>query len=323
MDAEMIDRLREPDLAVRLWGYDRQQVDDLLAEVQKRAAAGQLPPTESEAIESQLTGVGEKVEAILAAAAETADHVRTEAAEKAATLTQESEKTAAHLRREADAYAKSKKTDADQYVSRVRAEADRDAEKLRETTRAEAEAAVAAAEEEADQILREAQLERGRIEEAIEALRERRELVIASIERMRGSLGSMVGEAEQGTAAYVAMGEDDPAATHVVFDDESDAFDAPVEPVAAVDWDEEVPPAEDERLDADASENGVPVFDIGDLGSDPGPDEVFGDDTAVLDAAGRPVPISDEPTEPFTPDDVEPETAEQNAVERDDGPSRA
>ena len=50
MDAEIIDRLREPDLAVRLWGYDRQQVDALLAEIQKRAAGGQLTPSEPEAM---------------------------------------------------------------------------------------------------------------------------------------------------------------------------------------------------------------------------------------------------------------------------------
>ena len=324
MDDEMIARLREPDFAVRLWGYDRQQVDLLLAELSKRATAAELQPTESEQVSSQLTGVGERVDSILASAAEAANHVREEAIANAAKLTQETEQATEHLRREADAYSKTARREADQYASRVRSETDREASKLREQSRTEAEAAVAAAEEEADQILRDAQLERGRIEEAIEALRERRELVIASIERMRGSLGSMVGEAEQGTDAFLAGG-DDPDDTRVVFDDRADGVPisplddpdlaAPVDPVS---WEDEPVAIDDSFMDEDAPENGVPVFDVDNLGEGgERPDEVYEDPepTAVVETGEDPFEDS-EPTEPF-----EPETAEQ-ATEGEEGNDR-
>ena len=330
MDAEMIDRLREPDFAVRLWGYDRQQVDALLAELHKRARAGELQPTEAEAIESQLTGIGERVEAILAAATDAASHVSEEASAKAASLTRETEQAAEHQRREADSYAKTARTDADQYVARVRSDADRETAQLREQARTEADATIAAAEEEADTIVREAHLERGRIEEAIEALRERRELVIASIERMRGNLGSMVGEAEQGTDAFVAMG-DDPDDTRVVFDEQPSAPPpGPAdeledieggEPIA---WDEEALPVDGEFIaDDDRPENGVPVFDVGTLGAERSVDELFEDPdrTAIIDT-GEPGFEDPEPTEAFDPDQAAAETDEQDVVEREDGSAR-
>lgn len=327
MDAEMIDRLREPDFAVRLWGYDRQQVDALLADLHRRARAGELQPTETEAIESQLSGIGERVDAILAAANEAAAHVTEEATAKAAALTRETEQTAEHQRREADSYAAGTRTEADRYASQVRADADREAAQVREQARTEAEAAVAAAEEEADSILREAQLERVRIEEAIEELRERRELVIASIERMRGNLGSMVGEAAQGTDAFVAMGED-PDDSRVVFDEEppapfppsADGFADPegAEPIA---WSDEPVPIDgsEEMLDEDHPENGVPVFDVDSLGPPRPVDDVFEheDRTAIIDTGGS--RLDPEPTEAHDRDESDlPETTEQDAVERED-----
>jgi cell division septum initiation protein DivIVA len=172
MDPEMIDRLREPGFATRLWGYDREQVDALLADLERllRGAQSSAAP--------ELAGVGERVEAILAAAGEAADHVREEASRQAA--------------------------EADQYASRLRAEAEREAEQRRRQAGAEAEDAIAGAEEEAERILREAMVERRAIEDSIADLRERRELVVQSIERLRGSLGSMVGEAELGTTEMAA-----------------------------------------------------------------------------------------------------------------------
>ena len=187
MDSEMIDRLREPGLSTRLWGYDREQVDALLTDLERlfRSAEGSAG--------AELAGVGERVEAILGAAAEAADHVREEASRRAAALTRDSEESARKLREEADRYA-----------SELRAEAERDAERQRRQAGVEAEEAVAAAEEEAERILRDTMVERRRIEDSIADLRERRELVVQSIERLRGSLGSMVGEAEQGTTEMAA-----------------------------------------------------------------------------------------------------------------------
>ena len=51
-------------------------------------------------------------------------------------------------------------------------------------------------------------LELAQVEEVIEGLRNRRQLVIASIERLRGNLASMVGEAQH-TGEYLALDEDE------------------------------------------------------------------------------------------------------------------
>lgn len=182
MSSEIVDRLRDLDLAVKLWGYDREQVDALLADLDRLARE-----ESGESAGAELAGVGERVEAILAAAAEAADHVREEASRKAAELTRESRESSEAVR-----------TEAEEYAGRLRAEADREAEDRRRRSGSEAEEALAAAEQEADQIVRDAMMERRRIEDSISDLRERRELVIQSIERLRGSLGSMVGEAELG-----------------------------------------------------------------------------------------------------------------------------
>lgn len=240
INPEMIESLREPGFARRAWGYDRHQVDTFLEELIDRlerleAESRALPEA------AELSGVGRRVEEILAGARTAAAEVATsadqraeslrreseEAAEKlrqeseeaaaslkresedaARKLRQESEEAAEHQRREADEYASSTRAAADEYATSTRAEAEAEAAKLREQAEADAQAKREAAEEEADQVLRDARLELGRVEESIEDLRERRELVIRSIEQMRGSLGSMVGEASQGTSEFVGVDAD-------------------------------------------------------------------------------------------------------------------
>ena len=156
---------------------------------------------------SELDGIGEKVDAILDAARDAAEQARSSAAEQALAVKRESEEAAEQLRNEADEYATATRRSADEYEASTRSEAEQEAASVLERASSEAEAKVAAADEEADQMLRDARLELGRIEETVEDLRERRQLVIASIERLRGSLGTMVGEASQGTSEHAALAE--------------------------------------------------------------------------------------------------------------------
>ena len=204
-DPEMIESLRDPGFAKRVWGYDSYQVDAFLTELRERLE-GLDEITSEPAAGSELAGVGEKVEEILRAARAAAEQAGDSATERATEIRRESEEAAEQSRREADEYAERTRRSADEYEASTRGEAEREAKRIREEASTEAEAKVAAAEEEADTMLREARLELGTIQDSIEDLRERRQLVLTSIERLRGSLGSMVGEASQGTREF-ALGD--------------------------------------------------------------------------------------------------------------------
>lgn len=252
MNPELLKRLRDPGFATRMMGYDRASVDALLAELEERIESREFGTTEQEALEAELSGVGEKVEGILAAAREAADLARNDATEKAQAMTKQAEQRfeqvkgeadeySSRTRSEADEYSSTSRSEADQYSSDTRAEAnqyssearaeadgydertrsgadsyaeeiraaaDREAERIRNEARSEGEALVVAAEQEAEEILAQAQVDLRGVETEIEDLRARRQLVIASIERMRGSLGSMVGESQLGTGEWARAGED-------------------------------------------------------------------------------------------------------------------
>jgi ElaB/YqjD/DUF883 family membrane-anchored ribosome-binding protein len=203
---ELIDRLRDPRLAVKMLGYDRARVDALLDEAAASLEAWERrrEPT----VRSEVSGIGARVEQILASAADAADAATAEARERAEALTHESEQGAEHLRREAEDHAAGARRQADEYAARVRAEAEEEAERLRADAETRSEARVASAEEESAEIIREAEDERERLRREVDELRERREMVVANLERLRGSLGSMVGEAERGTTEWAAAGEE-------------------------------------------------------------------------------------------------------------------
>lgn len=226
------DSLRVPDFSKRVWGYDAQEVDAFMAELDERLERARREGLSAAPV-VELSGVGEKVEEILAAAREAAGQTLSSSTEVAAALKRESEEAAEQIRREADEYARSTRGSADEYDAATRSEADREAGSIREQADAAAEAKVAAAEEEAESMLRDARLELGRIEDSIEDLRERRQLVITSIERLRGSLGSMVGEASQGTTEYAAIAEETAA-----IEQEDEELTAPLEVAEASDDDE-------------------------------------------------------------------------------------
>ncbi len=206
---EPLDQYGESRLITRLWGYDRNQVEALLAELEERLDESRRAAGAAVAGVAELTGVGERVEGILAAAREAAELAGSEASDRAAALQRESEEAAEQLRREADEYQRRTRTAADEYDAATRAEADRAAAETEAKARVEAEASVAAAEAEAEQILGDARAELGRVEASIAELRSRRQAVIAEIDRIRGNLGSMVGAAELGTSEFLGLPDSD------------------------------------------------------------------------------------------------------------------
>lgn len=260
-DTETIDSLRDPGFSRRVWGYDSYQVDGFLEELRERLEAAEQGIPTGSPLAGELTGVGEKVDAILAAAREAAERTQAEVAEQITELKRESEESAEQLRREADEYATKTRSEADEYEAALRSEAQKGAAKVNEEASSEAEAKVSAAEQEAEQMLRDARIELGRIEESIEDLRERRQLVITSIERLRGSLGSMVGEASQGTVELAALdeealaladeGEGEERTEVIAGDDGGDAEPADEVETGAYDAEEEYETGEWEAVDGD------------------------------------------------------------------------
>ena len=209
MDSDQPDQRGEPRITTRFWGYDRREVDALLAELEERLVESKLAAGAAVAGVGELTGVGERVTEILDAARQAAEVAGHEAAERAAALKRESEEAAEQLRREADDHLRTTRTAADEYDAATRAGADQAAAEIEARARVEAEASVAAAEEEAEQILADARAELGRVEASIAELRDRRSAVIDEIDRIRGSLGSMVGAAEQGTSEFLGLPDAD------------------------------------------------------------------------------------------------------------------
>jgi hypothetical protein len=277
-------RPREAPFPMRIWGYDRDSVEAHLGELEQELERLEAARNAA-AAGPELVGVGERVEAILAAAREAAANATGQAAEQAAKLTRESDQAAEQLRKEADEYATTKRKEADAYEASSRTETQRKVEELRQRATAEAEAATAAAEEEAEEILREAHLERGRIEDSIAELRERRQQVIASIERLKGSLGSMVGEAEQGTAQFLAPAA---AASEEAVEAETELADAESETDTEADLEPETESgveAEAELADADT--------DLDDADTETDLDDA--DTETRLDEAGTSEVEDDEP----------------------------
>jgi chromosome segregation ATPase len=209
VDSDQQDQRGEPRIATRFWGYDRREVDALLAELQQQLDESERAAGAAVAGVSELSGVGERVDEILAAARQTAEVAGLEASERAAALKRESEEAAEQLRREADEHQRTTRTAADEYEVATRAGADQAAAEIEARARVDAEASVAAAEAEAEQILADARAELGRVEASIAELRNRRSAVIAEIDRIRGNLGSMVGAAEQGTAEFLGLPDSD------------------------------------------------------------------------------------------------------------------
>ena len=220
MNEEILQRLRDPQLRVAMRGYDRLEVDAMLSEIAERIEAGELTPP-APSVAGELRGISERVESILTAATEAADHLRAESTKRAEQVTQEAEQAAEHARHEADSYATETRGAADSYAKQTRTAAEQEATELREETARLSDASSAAAEEQAAEIVREAELERDRVKASIAGLREQRQAVVDSIERLRGNLGSMVGDVEAGTEQFIAVaGEETDEEETLLFEDE-------------------------------------------------------------------------------------------------------
>jgi DivIVA domain-containing protein len=209
IDRNLIEWLRAVRFEPRMRGYDREQVDRFLADLLDRLEA-ELVPGDAPPPGSELLGVGEKVEEILRAAAETAETATRAASEKAISLREEAEEEADRERSSASTHAERTRREADEYAERTRDDADREAGRLLAEAEKERRERVTEAKEEAARIQREGELEREQIEESLQELRERRRMIVLNLERLRGSLGTMVGEAEQGTTEWAALGGERP-----------------------------------------------------------------------------------------------------------------
>lgn len=209
---------RGPRFPMRIWGYDRRSADARIGELEEQVRELQ-EATRTAAGAPELVGVAEKVEEILRAAQEAAATATNEATDRATELRRESEEAAARLKNDSQEAAAGLKNEsqraaerirneADEYAERIRADADREAEEASSRSAEEAGAMLEKAESEAAEVLREANVERRRIERSIDELRERRRGVIESIERLKGELSEMVGQAELGTAQFAALDRD-------------------------------------------------------------------------------------------------------------------
>lgn len=171
-----------------LWGYSRDSVDAYLAR-SGEAEPQSSPAGADDGLGRALEGVGEQVDAILAATRE----------------------SAAKLLAEAELAARQTRQAAEHEAEEVRAEAKRYADQTRE-----------AADHESEEVLRRARIDQNRLEQELDELRERRRAVLAQINAMRGSLGTVVGEYEEGTAEFDAMRELQADAEHPDHDEQLD-----------------------------------------------------------------------------------------------------
>lgn len=319
IDSEIIASVREPGFSRRAFGYDRHQVDEFLSELASRLEAvdDAIPARSAEA--EALTGVGEKVEEILATTREAAEQAHAEAAESAGKLKRESEEAAEQLRREAEQYAEETRKAADEYDSATRSEADAEAARLREDAQAQAEAKVAAAEQDAAQMLVDAKTDLERVERSIEELRERRQLVVASIERMRGDLDSVVGDAERGTTELL-VGDDGELLEDPLdgFDDLEAEGDSPAGGATADFADEDELLEEDtdetELLDGDQADDTAVLAEDEGLDADEFDDSELEelDDTELLDQDVEPAD-DEEPADEDEAEDPEDEERPRRA----------
>jgi DivIVA domain-containing protein len=195
MDKEWIARLREATFPVGRRGYDREEVDRYLGELADWLEGQAEQTDQTAAVRAELDRVGRRTGDILTAAADAAEELRTEAETESRALLEETHKRTSADREAADTYASETRSEADTYAERTRAEVEAEADQKRGAAARALDEATAAAEARAAQIVEQAEARKVRIEAGIERLIERRDAVVESLEKLRGSLGSAVGEA--------------------------------------------------------------------------------------------------------------------------------
>jgi DivIVA domain-containing protein len=161
-----VDRIRDPRFSLTIRGYDRHEVDALLADLSKWIDRGDEDLADSERVRERLASVGEQVSAILVEAHDAAREIREEASAQARQSLVGANTTAESLR-----------ADADEYAQRVRDEADTHAR----SARADADAAV-------ERLIAEANGRKQDVEEEISDLEQRRDAVLAELEQLASGL---------------------------------------------------------------------------------------------------------------------------------------
>jgi cell division septum initiation protein DivIVA len=181
MDWNDIDRLRDPGFAVVRRGYDRREVDRLLASLVDWLETDAAKDLGDLAVKRKLEFVGKSTARILVTTEDEAVQLRRLTEEECAELRSEAEAAAAEIRRAADEYAKT-----------VRGDADDDTREARDAARAEA-----------TRLVDEGERRRAEIEAVVSELEARRDRTLQQLERLRAELASAIGthETEEGGAS--------------------------------------------------------------------------------------------------------------------------
>jgi cell division septum initiation protein DivIVA len=171
MEWKDIDRLREPGFAIVRRGYDRHEVDRLLANLVDWLETDAARDLGDLAVLRKLEFVAKSTARIL---------VTTE--EEAVALRRLTEEECEELRSQAEAASTETRRAADEYAREVREQADEDARETAEAAR-----------DEATRIIAEAERRRAEIDAEVGELHAHRDNTLQDLERLRGELSSAIG----------------------------------------------------------------------------------------------------------------------------------
>jgi DivIVA domain-containing protein len=312
-EPNLTDRLRSADFSTVMRGYDKAEVDALLASVAEsiermQTGVGTLEDDDGGTLKRELERVGEQTKHILTAAEETAQQLRSEAAAKAA-----------ETRKAAETWANRVRGDAEEFANTTRARVEEEARRARLDAGRKAAEIVTAAEARAEEVVDATAHNRRRLEARIEALEERREAILADARSLLDELAVTLSAHERG----VEETEDEQADQGPVLEDEAVVAPEPAEP-----FEHEIYAEGDEegafRIETPAEPDRDLVFDQesrpAEIGEEAESSEEFEiDETAVQPAAEAEEPeVAEEAEETEAPQEAEDAgddegTAEQRA----------
>jgi DivIVA domain-containing protein len=190
-----IERIRNATFALSVRGYDRNEVDALLAQIADWLETGGGGGAAAvEAVRTELEQIGERTAGILREAHQAAEGIRddanagvrqqlVDANNTAETVRSEAAEYAADTRDEADAYARKVRSEADAYASRTTAEIETELSEEREAAKKEAARTVA-----------DANKRKADIESVITDLEKRRDAVLAELDRLASGIAGTATE---------------------------------------------------------------------------------------------------------------------------------
>lgn len=184
MSDDLIDRLRSPNFAHAVRGYDRHEVDRFLAEVADWVEDGAGDEVTTPPARDALGQVGERISVLLTEAHDAAEAIRADAAAEVRQKLIDANATAERLAAEAEREAEKMRTEADDYARKTRTGADAYAE---DATASFADAR-ANAKRMSEEILEKANRRKAKLEAVIADLEERRDQTIAELETIASGL---------------------------------------------------------------------------------------------------------------------------------------